>query len=693
MSLPDSIQKSLEAADHAAIEDEWIEAVDARPNDLSYFAAVAQALVEADESELAKTLLRLLDEELEARDLWAERLRLLTEIGGLYLKPAVVQARVLEAVEQVHGASESLPEMLRISGLNRSTTDLRMLHRKVERLESLLRLDVGSVVHMDGKGVGTISAINFDLGSYKVDFERHAGLTVGFKAGAKMLHPLPVGHVLRTKIEDPQHLEQLRDEQPSELLREVLESYGEPLAAGEIRAALEGIVGKSAWSRWWSAARSHPQVLVTTDKRQRYAWAESSQDAFDSLLQAFGAADLDERLDLFAKNARQNTELAVEMATSLAETATALVTSEPGRAVEIWMALDRVGLAEEDADFSPRVVVSRADDVAGLLASAGTKPLREALLDAAFEVRPDWQVVFAAALIAETDVGTAAKIASELGEHAPERLTGAIDTILSQPQRCPAAFLWLAQAAGDDETLRRDHAARLFQRLLVAVGRREFSAYRNTLEPLLESGGTLPKLIGELAPSDASAAEAAVERSSLEEFVKEPLINAIHLRFPDLRSDSGNALYALPESIEQRRQEASHLLSTEIPANRKAIQEAAAMGDLRENFEYKSARERHEYLSARLGRLQTDLDRAQPIDFARLDSAEVRVGTTAVLEGADGARRQISILGPWESDPDNDLVSYLSDLGESLIGSTVGETAIVDGTTHEIVEIRPYREA
>src|SRR3990170_3527526 len=82
-----------------------------------------------------------------------------------------------------------------------ATTDLPKTWEKVEKLESLLAFDVGTVVAMEGKGVGRIAEANLGLESFKVDFERIKGMTVGFKAAAKLLQPLEPSHVLRRKLE------------------------------------------------------------------------------------------------------------------------------------------------------------------------------------------------------------------------------------------------------------------------------------------------------------------------------------------------------------------------------------------------------------------------------------------------------------------------------------------------------------
>jgi transcription elongation GreA/GreB family factor len=131
-------------------------------------------------------------------------------------------------------------------------------------------------------------------------------------------------------------------------------------------------------------------------------------------------------------------------------------------------------------------------------------------------------------------------------------------------------------------------------------------------------------------------------------------------------------------------------MTVEVPANRKAIEEARAMGDLRENFEYKSARQRHEYLNARASALNAELARVRLIDTAGTDTSEVRIGTRLGLSGASG-KRTMTILGPWESQPEEDVISYESDLAQDLLGRKLGETVQVGGESWTIESIEPFR--
>jgi transcription elongation GreA/GreB family factor len=208
---------------------------------------------------------------------------------------------------------------------------------------------------------------------------------------------------------------------------------------------------------------------------------------------------------------------------------------------------------------------------------------------------------------------------------------------------------------------------------------------------LAESGGTVPRLLAHLTEDQAAQAEEAVQRAApLEPYQREQLVNAIHLRFQGLRKETGPAaLYATPESAEAKRAELQQILSVEIPANRKAIEEARAMGDLRENFEYKSARQRHEYLNSRATTLNAELSRVRLIETSGINTSEVRIGARIRLRGQ--GQRTITILGPWESKPEEDIISYESELARELLGRKLGDQVQIGIESWTIETIEPYR--
>ena len=118
---------------------------------------------------------------------------------------------------------------------------------------------------------------------------------------------------------------------------------------------------------------------------------------------------------------------------------------------------------------------------------------------------------------------------------------------------------------------------------------------------------------------------------------------------------------------ETKQRELRHLIEMEIPLNSKEIGVAMQKGDLRENAEYKAALEKQELLKSSASRLQEELQEAQIFDSGQVDDQTVSFGTTVRLTNvATGDNEHFTILGPWESDPARNVISYLSPLGAEL---------------------------
>jgi transcription elongation GreA/GreB family factor len=545
-------------------------------------------------------------------------------------------------------------------------------------------------VAMEGKGAGRVAEINLQLDSFRVDLGALGALSVGFAAAKKMLRPLQPHHVLRRKLEDPAGLVALKRDDPAELVRVVLASYDEPLTGNELRQALAGVVDEAEWTSFWNRAKKSPQLVSQPGARQRYRWAASAGDAVAGVRERFATAPWRERLDLLKSHGARDHALVQEMVKALGEQAEALRAREPAVALEVALALERAG-APLTPELAPETLLATSDDPLRLLAATDRATREEAYrrLPAA---RGDWPTWFEKALLREEEPKVLDIIADQLVAETRPAFDRLVGELLTQPRKNPAGFAWLAERAARDETLLRRNPIRLFQQVLAGSADDSFGPYRKRLLKLADSGGTLPRLLPYLEPAQAAqAAEAVGKAPGLEKYQREALTNAIQLRFPELRQEAEQPLYATPEAITAKKEELRRLLEEEIPANRKAIEEARALGDLRENFEYKSARQRHEYLAARAAGLHRDLGRARPIEASKVDATAVRVGTRVRLAGPSGEERAFTLLGPWDSQPEQGILSHESELASSLLGKEVGDNFGLEGKTYRIAAIEPFR--
>jgi len=150
------------------------------------------------------------------------------------------------------------------------------------------------------------------------------------------------------------------------------------------------------------------------------------------------------------------------------------------------------------------------------------------------------------------------------------------------------------------------------------------------------------------------------------------------------------------ESLERRKNEYHELVEKKIPANSKEIALARSYGDLRENHEYKAAKEMQKLLMRRKAELETQLVRARGTDFASPRTDIVSIGTVVhATDLATNETENFTVLGAWDSEPEKGIVSYLSPVAQSLIGRKVTEEVEfeIHGVRHRhrIESIQPFK--
>lgn len=138
--------------------------------------------------------------------------------------------------------------------------------------------------------------------------------------------------------------------------------------------------------------------------------------------------------------------------------------------------------------------------------------------------------------------------------------------------------------------------------------------------------------------------------------------------------------------------EVKHLKSTERPAVIRAIAEARAHGDLSENAEYHSAKERQSFIEGRVLELEDKISRAQVIDVSKLSGKVVKFGATVTLIDEDTEQKaKYQIVGDIEADFAKGRISISSPLARALISKTVGDRVEVNtpsgGRSYEVTKV------
>ena len=212
-------------------------------------------------------------------------------------------------------------------------------------------------------------------------------------------------------------------------------------------------------------------------------------------------------------------------------------------------------------------------------------------------------------------------------------------------------------------------------------------------EILSDDRELLPSILDKGTAENAKdLAQALILNPGFEDLSKKSLLARFIKRYPEIQaildgehgsgasSDSvgqvtDDSLIVSQKSYDQKMDDLELLNKEKIPANSQAIEAARELGDLRENAEYQMAKDEQKLLLARQSELQTDLMRAKPTDFEDAPVDSVGIGSIANLSDSNsGESQKYVILGAWDSDPDNNILSYLTPLGQRLLGKKIGET-------------------
>jgi transcription elongation factor GreA len=131
----------------------------------------------------------------------------------------------------------------------------------------------------------------------------------------------------------------------------------------------------------------------------------------------------------------------------------------------------------------------------------------------------------------------------------------------------------------------------------------------------------------------------------------------------------------IQKRLEAQIRELDYELKVTLP---KEILKAREHGDLRENAEYKAAKERQSFLQARIGQLHQRMAALSLVNLDKIPHGKVGLGSTVTLRNTTTGQDLVyEIVSPEESDPPSGRISPSSPIGKCLLGHEEGDTVEV----------------
>ncbi len=673
------------------VENEWNSRIQSSPRELSWFFGMAHQMCQVKAQVKAVELMLLLAEGLASDDAWEESFDVIQELLTLVPRNREAREKAVEMVRERYADRADLDEVVGTF----EVVEAENPARGFGSLRDWLRFEKGAGFWLFGRGLGKVAEVNLGLQKVKIHFEKAAPLVVRADEAKRLLTFLPDDHFMMRRLEDAEGVAKEAKEDPGTFMQALLTAFGRPLTSAEIKECMVGVIDGGRWTSWWNRARQHPQVLPAKDQRNAFLWSDSAESAEQLLLEEFKAAPFESKLELARKHAKRGGAVKQGILEGLRAEIDRVGPAGGAAAVEAACLYEDLGgkLGDAPVDVEAELV---GVDAASVITDVSERRFREKLYKRLRKLRKeDWAGVFRDAFLAESDLRLMSWLYETLLEKGPEGAAAKlVAESVSSPRQTPRPFVWVTKNCGQREELSRRANHALLSKVIDALDAPEFKEMRAPLREQFEEGGLAFQVFD---GSDRDGVDHLLNQIDsahmLEDHRKTAIRRAIFRKYPDIRKRDDDAVFATAEAIEEKRKEFETLVKKEIPENAEAIRVAREYGDLRENFEYHAARQKHEVLNARAARLHDDLRKARAVDPTNVKTERVGIGTSCRLVPESGGEpRPVTILGPWDSDPDAGVYSYQSEFAKAIMGSDEGDTVTLDGETFRVDGIRVWQQ-
>lgn len=546
-------------------------------------------------------------------------------------------------------------------------------------------------------GFGKIKTVDTVFARFTIDFPNKPGHAMDLAFAAESLRAIPRDHILARKAADLESLRQMAATNHLELVKLVLSSNAGKATVDQIQQALVPDVIRDDWKKWWEAAKrelkkdGHFQVPLKKSEPIVYQVKEVSLQ--DRLMGDFRASKgLKARIAVageIIKNAHDLSDkqsAANEVILALNSEIPSYQRTQPAVALEAIFVRDdcreTAGLAPTQGELEAAAIWSQDLKLGPLMEQLPAAKHRRAL-ESFKAANPDKWVE----TLRNTLNSVSAKLCREFAgllihEGHMAELKEMLARLISQHTASSELLLWLAKDRND--SFADILGPEVFRAMLTAMERDQFNEKRsNRLRDfILDDQELLVELIGSADLEVIKDLTRALQLSpSFDDMDKRSLLARIVKSYPAIQSlISGEQtrqeshLLVSWESLERRKNEYRELVEKKIPANSKEIAIARSYGDLRENHEYKAAKEMQKLLMKQKAELETQLVRARGTDFAGSRTDVVGIGTIVRATDLEANRPEhFTILGAWDSDPDQGVVSYLSPMAQALLNHKIGD--------------------
>jgi transcription elongation factor GreA-like protein/transcription elongation GreA/GreB family factor len=625
-----------------------------------------------------------------------------------------------DTLKETHSHDPKFNERLRLAGLRNKEN----FQGAISRYDLIAHMAKNNIVfHTGGWGTGEIVDVSLVREHLVIEFENVGGRKdLSFTNAFKTLIPLPNTHFLARRFSNPDKLEKEGREDPVTLIKLLLHDLG-PKTATEIKDELcELVIPEKDWTKWWQGARAKIKknsIIESPDSLKEPFYLRKAELLPEERLQQAmqNKTDINQIIQTtynFVRdtpNALKNPATKQSLQDKLLQLLEIPEISEDQQ-LKTYLLLEQFFGYQAADDKIAHLIIEQAN-LETIIQSIDIVAFKKRTLVAIKDYRGDWISLFLNLLFILPQAQLRDYILRELNRKEETRvlLKKKLEELLVYPAQYPDMFVWYFQKLiGEEENeipfQNQDGRNQFFEAFFIVF---------SSLEGRPDYRELLKKMYSLLSGKRYALVRQLLQGTSLE-FAKEFLLLAskcqsltghdmkilrsltevVHPSLAPPKQRKGAArtdeeeIWTTEEGYLKIQDQIRQIGTVEMVENAREIEAARALGDLRENSEFKFAQERRARLQSELKTLSSQLNQARIITPDDVHPNEVGIGSIVFLEDAKGNQTKYMILGPWDADPDKNILSFNSKFAQTMIGKQKGENVSLRDEIFKIVDLGSY---
>lgn len=584
----------------------------------------------------------------------------------------------------------------------------------VRRFRTLRRLCDGALCYDKTWGFGVVRRMDHFQRRVEIDFDQKHGHGMSFAYASESLQILPPEHLLAVLHRDPDGTRAMAKERPGDLVRLALSSFG-PMTVVQLQERLSPrIFPESEWKPFWEGARKalkKDALVEIPSKRTEPIRLHARREEFGAgWFRALGEerdiATLLEKIEGFIAAGRAGALDAGAqgvLANRIQFAITGAGRRHPGFAARAVLAAAETGVGDAVPGWAATIESWRSPEA--FIVTVHDLPARSVgplLAFLSLRHGADFRSMVIAVLD-RLDIGVLAESIALLRAAGMEvQVADRVRGLVAEKHIDVELLLWLHRnpecwpdwglGPWNDcanltlTALEKEHA---YARLRAQNQLRERFIKPEWIRQLMDAMSPAQRREFFLRVKDTNAWPSLDRQAVLGRIVKiypemeELLRNTVPTAAPARRLPLTSN-----RSFRERHQQLRKIVEQDIPQNSRDIAHARSYGDLRENFEYKAAKETQAVLLRRQAELEQMLKEVQPSDFAGLPVDRAGIATDVELELPGGRLERYHILGVWDRDEKLGIIGSETRMAKAIEGRAAGDTVLLPSEHGEPVEAR-----